>query len=106
MSGIDCVRFKLLLPPARVIEYYPTSSRGVPDPNDLMQNYNDKTSSLLILMMIAQGAMTIPSIKARWLIGWFTEAYRISLFDMIEKNIIMAGDLIVLRAALLFTIYL
>lgn len=106
----------VLLPPARVLEYfltsyansferyYPTSSRGILDANELMQNYNDKASSLLILMMIAQGAMTIPSIEARWLTGGFTEACRISLFDLIEKNIIMAGDPIVLRAALLFTV--
>ncbi|KAF1946502.1 transcription factor Cmr1 [Clathrospora elynae] len=106
----------VLLPPARVLEYflksyansferyYPTSARGVLDANELMQNYNDKASSLLILMMIAQGAMTIPSIEARWLTGGFTEACRISLFDLIEKNIIMAGDPIVLRAALLFTV--
>lgn len=106
----------VLLPPAHVLDlflrsyansferYYPTTPRGVLDPNELMQNYNDKASSLLILMMIAQGAMTIPSIEARWLTGGFTEACRISLFDLIEKNIIMAGDPIVLRAALLFTV--
>lgn len=106
----------VLLPPARVLEhflrsyansferYYPTSARGVLDTNELMQNYNDKASSLLILMMIAQGAMNIPSVEARWLTGGFTEACRISLFDLIEKNIIMAGDPIVLRAALLFTV--
>jgi hypothetical protein len=106
----------VLLPPARVLEhfltsyantferYYPTSARGILDPNELMQNFNDKASSLLILMMIAQGAMNIPSVEARWLTGGFTEACRISLFDLIEKNIIMAGDPIVLRAALLFTV--
>jgi hypothetical protein len=106
----------VLLPPVRVLEYflrsyansferyYPTSARGVLDTNELMQNYNDKASSLLILMMIAQGAMNIPSVEARWLTGGFTEACRISLFDLIEKNIIMAGDPIVLRAALLFTV--
>lgn len=115
-GSIASVSNFVLLPPARVLEYflksyansferyYPTSSRGVLDPNELMQNYNDKASSLLILMMIAQGAMTIPSIEARWLTGGFTEACRISLFDLIEKNIIMAGDPIVLRAALLFTV--
>lgn len=106
----------VLLPPARVLEhflrsysnsferFYPTSARGLLDANELMQNYNDKASSLLILMMIAQGAMNIPSIEARWLTGGFTEACRISLFDLIEKNIIMASDPIVLRAALLFTV--
>jgi hypothetical protein len=106
----------VLLPPARVLEcflrgyansferYYPMSARGVLDPNELMMNYNDKASSLLILMMIAQGAMVIPSVEARWLTGGLTEACRISLFDLIEKNIILASDPIVLRAALLFTV--
>jgi hypothetical protein len=106
----------VLLPPAHVLDlflrsyansferFYPTTARGILDANELMQNYNDKASSLLILMMIAQGAMTIPSIEARWLTGGFTEACRISLFDLVEKNIIMAGDPIVLRAALLFTV--
>lgn len=106
----------IILPPARVLEYFlksyansferyfPTSSRGLLDTNELMQIYNDKASSLLILMMIAQGAMAIPSMEARWLTGGITEACRISLFDLIEKNIIMAGDPIVLRAALLFTV--
>ncbi|KAH7085626.1 transcription factor Cmr1 [Paraphoma chrysanthemicola] len=106
----------VLLPPARVLEYflrsyancferfYPTCARGVLDTNELMHHNNDKASSLLILMMIAQGAMNIPSVEARWLTGGFTEACRISIFDLIEKNIIMAGDPIVLRAALLFTV--
>ncbi|CAG5137463.1 uncharacterized protein ALTATR162_LOCUS117 [Alternaria atra] len=106
----------VLLPPARVLEcflksytnsferYYPTSARGVLDTNELIQNYNDKASSLLTLMMIAHGAMTIPSIEVRWLTGGFTEACRISLFDLIEKNIIMTGEPIVLHAALLFTV--
>ncbi|KAF2707405.1 hypothetical protein K504DRAFT_384511 [Pleomassaria siparia CBS 279.74] len=106
----------ILLPPARVLEYflrsyalsferyYPMCSRGVLDANELMQNYNDKASTLLILMMIAQGAMMIPSLDARSLTGGLTEACRISLFDLIEKNIIMAGDPVVLRAALLFTV--
>ena len=38
------------------------------------------------------------------LTGGLTEACRISLFDLIEKNIIMSGDPIVLHAALLFTV--
>jgi hypothetical protein len=106
----------IVLPPGRVLEcflqsyansferYYPTSAQGTLDANELMHNGNDKTSSLLLLMMIAQGAMNIPSMEARLLTGGFTEACRISLFDLIEKNIIMAGDPNVLRAALLFTV--
>lgn len=106
----------ILLPPARVLKfflesyahsferYYSTSARGIFDANELMQHHNDKASSLLILMMIAQGAMNIPSMEARLLTGGFTETCRISLFDLVEKNIIMASDPIVSRAALLFTV--
>lgn len=107
----------ILLPPARVLEaflrsyansferYFPMTAKGVVDANELMlQSYNDKAASLLVLMMIAQGAMVLPSVEARWLTGGLTEACRISLFDLIEKNIIMAGDLTVLHSALLFTV--
>ncbi|KAF2838516.1 transcription factor Cmr1 [Patellaria atrata CBS 101060] len=106
----------VLLPPARVLEhflrsyannferYYSLTSRGVLDANELLACYNDKASSLLVLLMIAQGAMVIPSSDARWLTGGLTEACRISLFDLIEKNIIMASDPIVLHSALLFTV--
>ncbi|KAJ9665984.1 hypothetical protein H2201_003895 [Coniosporium apollinis] len=106
----------VLLPPARVLEYflrsyansferyYPLTSKGMLDANELLQCFNDKASSLLVLMMIAQGAMAIPSVEARWLTGGLTEACRISLFDLIEKNIIMASDPVVLHSALLFTV--
>jgi len=105
----------VLLPPSRVLEYFlrafgnsferffPMMSRGLLDANDqLLHAYNDKASSLLILMMIAHGAMAIPSMDARWLNGGLTEACRISLFDLIEKNVSMASDQTVLHAALLF----
>ena len=106
----------VLLPPTRVLEYFlrsyansferyfPMSSKGVLDTTQIMNCYNDKASSLLVLMMIAQGAMNIPSTDARWLTGGLTEACRISLFDLIEKNIMMASDPAVLHSALLFTV--
>ncbi|KAK3074540.1 hypothetical protein LTR53_002960 [Teratosphaeriaceae sp. CCFEE 6253] len=106
----------VLLPPARVLEYflrsysnsferyYPLTSRGVLDANELMHCYNDRAASLLVLMMIAQGSMNIPSKEARMLTGGLTEACRISLFDLIERNVIMSGDPIVLHSALLFTV--
>ena len=114
--GSSTVSNFVLLPPARVLEYflrsyancferyYPLTSRGILDSNELMHCYNDRAASLLVLMMIAQGAMNIPSVEARMLTGGLTEACRISLFDLIEKNIIMSGDPIVLHAALLFTV--
>lgn len=106
----------VLLPPARVLEYflrsyancferyYPLTSRGILDANELMHCYNDRAASLLVLMMIAQGAMNIPSKEARMLTGGLIEACRISLFDLIERNVIMSGDPIVLHSALLFTV--
>ncbi len=106
----------VLLPPARVLEYflrsyancseryYPLTSKGILDANELMHCHNERAASLLVLMMIAQGAMNIPSVDARMLTGGLTEACRISLFDLIEKNIIMCGDTVVLHAALLFEV--
>ncbi|KAK0890417.1 hypothetical protein LTR02_014731 [Friedmanniomyces endolithicus] len=106
----------VLLPPARVLEYflrsyansferyYPLTSRGILDVNELLHCYNDRAASLLVLMMIAQGSMNIPSKEARMLTGGLTEACRISLFDLIERNVIMSGDPIVLHSALLFTV--
>ncbi|KAK7521595.1 hypothetical protein IWZ03DRAFT_97487 [Phyllosticta citriasiana] len=106
----------VLLPPARVLEhflrsyansferYFPLTARGILDANELLSSYNDKAASLLVLMMIAQGSMVIPSVETRWLTGGLTEACRISLFDLIEKNIILSGDPVVLHSALLFTV--
>nr|POF15245.1 hypothetical protein CFP56_42134 [Quercus suber] len=111
-SGFNFV----LLPPARVLEfflrsyaisferYFPLTSRGILDANELMHCYNDRAASLLVLMMIAQGAVSVPSRETCMLTAGFAEACRISLFDLIEKDIIMSGDPIVLHAALLFTV--
>lgn len=105
----------VILPPARVLEfflrsyansferYYPMTAKGALNANDIMHGYNDKASSLLVLLMIAQGAMTTPSVESRWLTGGLTEACRISLFNLIEKNIMLSGDPMVLHSALLFT---
>lgn len=105
----------VILPPARVLEFflqsyvngferfYPMTSKGSLNPNELLhlQGYNDKVSSLLLLLMIAQGAMITPSVDARWLTAGLTEACRISLFDIIEKNVMLSGDFQCLHSALL-----
>ncbi|KAG0648690.1 Conidial pigment biosynthesis cluster H [Hyphodiscus hymeniophilus] len=102
------------LPPSNVMEnllgssvrslspYY-TLFHGVTlDPNELMLD-ND-TSTLLFLLMMAQGASSIPKTEARNLAAGLTETCRISLFDVIEKNVELSADPIVLKSALLFTI--
>lgn len=107
----------VLLPPTRVLQYFlrsyansfeqffPMTSRGVLDVNEQLSSHttNDKAASLLTLMMIAHGAASIPTLEARWLNGGLTEACRISLFDLIEKNIGLASDTTVLQSGLLFT---
>jgi hypothetical protein len=107
----------VLLPPARVLQsflqsyansfdrFFPMTSRGVLDINEKLmdQSINDKAATLLTLLMIAHGAANIPSLEARWLTGGLTEACRISLFDLIEKNIGMASNRTVLQSGLLLT---
>ena len=105
----------LMLPPPHVIQYflrsyviqhepyYACNPAGGLDPNNLMQGSNSKASSLLILLMVAHGAAASSSIEARYLSSGLTEACRISLFDIIEKDVYLARDPLVLRSALLFT---
>lgn len=105
----------VLLPPAKVLEYflhsygssfesyYPVTSRGTLDANELVHCFHDKASSLLILLMLASGARNIPSAETRSLTAGLVETCRISLFDLVEKDVQMASDPNVLHAALLFT---
>ncbi|CAK7264660.1 hypothetical protein SEPCBS57363_001190 [Sporothrix epigloea] len=104
----------LVLPPSRVIEYflrnyvhslaiyYSLIVRGVVDPNEMLNN--NQASTLLVLLMIAQGAATVPMAEARYLSAGLLETCRISLFDQIEKNVELSADLTALRCALLFTL--
>lgn len=104
----------LVLPPSRVLEYflknhvhslaiyYSLVVRGVVDPNEMLNN--NQASTLLVLLMIAQGAATVPMTEARYLSAGLLETCRISLFDQIEKNVELSADLTALRCALLFTL--
>ena len=106
----------VLLPPPSVLEcllchyaistetHYPLTSRGSLDANELMNRQDDRASSLLVLMMVARGAMSITSVEGGMLANGLTEVCRISIFDLIEKDVTMCGNPTVLRAALLFTV--
>lgn len=103
----------LLLPPTNILEYflksyarslstyYSLAAGGMIDPNELV--HHSQASTLLALLMIAQGATTSGSTEARCLSAGLTETCRISLFDIIEKDIELCADPVVLRCALLFT---
>ena len=104
----------IILPPSNVLEYllrayasrfelyYPSLPACALSPAELMESSTEKASSLLLLLMIAEGAMGCPSIEARYLTSGLTEACRISLFDLLEKDVSLALDPIMLRSALLF----
>ncbi|KAI1389458.1 uncharacterized protein F4822DRAFT_398405 [Hypoxylon trugodes] len=104
----------LVLPPSKILEYFLRSyvrnlsffyslvTAGCVDPNEMLQN--NQASALLVLLMIAQGASAVPTAEARALSAGLIETCRISLFDIIEKDIEMCADPTALRCALLFTL--
>lgn len=104
----------IVLPPSKILEYflrsyirslsvyYPLVSAGCVDPNEMLQN--NQASTLLVLLMIAQGAAALPMAEARYLSAGLTETCRISLFDIIEKDVELSADPVALRCALLFTV--
>ena len=106
----------IILPPSNVLEHfldayvchlephYPSVPAGLLDTNDLLRVGNAQAASLLLLLMIALGASATPNIQARFLTSGLIEACRISLGDIIEKNIEPLEDLNVFRCGLLFTI--
>lgn len=103
----------MLLPPNHVLEYflgsyirsladyYPLAVAMRVDPNEMVQD--NQASTLLVLLMIAQGAAAVPTREARYLSAGLTETSRISLFDIIEKDVELSANPIALRCALLFT---
>jgi len=104
----------IVLPPNKMLEYFLRSHvhslssyfnlviAGCVDPNEML--INNQASTLLVLLMIAQGASSVPMAEARYLAAGLTETCRISLFDTIEKNVEFSADPVALRCALLFTI--
>jgi hypothetical protein len=103
----------LVLPPSKLLEfflysfvlsssdYFSLFPMAALDSNELA--LRAQPSHLLLLLMVAQGAMTLPLNEARILAAGLTETCRISLFDLIEKNVELSADPLVLTCALLFT---
>ncbi|KAJ1326731.1 Zinc finger C2H2 type protein [Microdochium nivale] len=104
----------LVLPPSNVLEYFMRChvrnstfffsqvSTGCIDPNDLLSS--STASMLMVLLMIAQGASTVPTAEARALSAGLIETCRVSLFDIMEKDVEMSADPTALQCALLFTL--
>ena len=104
----------VVLPPSNIMEYflmsyvrslsvyYPLVASCSVDPNKMLGECHPST--LLTLLMIAQGAAAMPVDAARYLSTALTETCRISLFDIIEKNVELSADPVTLRCALLCTL--
>lgn len=104
-----------LLPPVHVLEHFlrayatsfeqhfPLNFRARLDVNELLTCYDEKVSSLLILMMLAQGATIFYSMETHSFVGGLTEVCRISLYELVEKNLTLSANPTVLQSALLFT---
>ena len=88
---------------ARYEPYYSSIPGGRFNPNAIMQSNNSKAASLLVLLMLASGSTATSTVEARYLTSGLTEACRISLFDLIEKDVMQSREPVVLRSALLFT---
>ncbi|KAF7560196.1 hypothetical protein G7046_g3957 [Stylonectria norvegica] len=106
----------LVLPPVGTLEhflreymrifepFYTLWPGGVMDANLLINGGNSSASTLLILLMISQGATSDSTNEARRLSGGLTEVCRISLFDTIEKHVSVCHHHVLVHCALLFTI--
>ena len=105
----------ITLPPPIVLEYslkayvrqcepyYGCVPAGSLKTNELMQGGNAKASCLLLLLMIAQGTAATPTVEARSLSSGLTEACRISLNELLEKDYELIQNLTVLQCGLLCT---
>lgn len=113
-GGRDGYSGFVVLPPSDIIQYflrsyvrslsvyYPLVVSNCVNPNEMLADC--RPSTLLLLLMIAQGAAAMPVAEARYLSTGLTETCRISLFDIIEKNVELSADPVALRCALLFTL--
>ncbi|KAI1212098.1 uncharacterized protein F4807DRAFT_387682 [Annulohypoxylon truncatum] len=110
----DVSRGFLVLPPSATLDYflgeymrlfepfYKLIPAGVLDANFLLGGSNNRAGTLLILLMIAQAASSDPTTEGRRLSAGLTEVCRISLFDLIEKDVSTCHHSLPVHSALLF----
>ena len=111
-TGSNEGRGFISLPPPIVLEYalkayvrrcepyYGCVPAGSLKANELMQAGHAKASCLLLLLMIAQGTAATPTIEARSLSSGLTEACRISLNVLLEKDDELIQNLTLLQCGL------
>ncbi|KAF2260294.1 hypothetical protein CC78DRAFT_473255 [Lojkania enalia] len=83
------------------LPFFPASAIGITQL--IASNSNDEKSSiLLLLLMIAHGAMGSPMPEALHLASGLIETCRICMYDVMEKHVRMAVHPVMLRCALMY----
>ncbi len=71
-------------------------------PIAILESTEERCSSLLLLLMFAQGAMATLTNEARYFTNGLTEACRLSWFSLVEEDVSLSRDPTMLRSALMF----
>ncbi|KAF2437258.1 hypothetical protein P171DRAFT_492252 [Karstenula rhodostoma CBS 690.94] len=87
---------------SRVEQYLPFFPAATLSASQLVISNDENLSILLLLLMIAHGAMGSPLPEARHLANGLIETCRICMYDVIEKNVHMVSHPVMLRCALLY----
>ncbi|KUJ23219.1 uncharacterized protein LY89DRAFT_573888 [Mollisia scopiformis] len=104
----------LILPPPNILEsfisnysrnlavYFSLLPGGRLNINELM--VDSQSSTLLVILMIAQGSTSVSSAEAKYLAMGLTEICRLSLFEAIDRNTGLSADFVMLHCAFLFVL--
>lgn len=87
---------------ARVEPYMPSFPSSSIDLTTPMTSTDDKPTILLILLMMAHGVMGKAEPRARYVAAGLVEICRISISDILEKDVQKASEPMMLRCALLY----
>ncbi|OAG45115.1 hypothetical protein AYO21_00463 [Fonsecaea monophora] len=106
----------ILLPPPASIErflynyvqftdpFYPLIPARHFDPNQLVDDENEQAATLMLLLMIASGAMMDSASRSIRFAAGLTEVSRIALSDILEKHNSLSTSELILKCALLFIV--
>lgn len=86
----------------KVEKYMPFFSGGVISSSNIVGQNPGNPAILLLLLMIAHGAMGSPTLEAHHFANGVIETCRLCLLDMLEKNVQLATHPMMLRCALLY----
>ncbi|ORY09690.1 hypothetical protein BCR34DRAFT_368046 [Clohesyomyces aquaticus] len=87
---------------SRVEPYLPCFPTGIISLTQLVNSHDEHLSVLLILLMAAHGAIGIALPEARHFASGLIEICRLSMFDLLEKNVELSSNPVMLRCALLY----